>query len=304
MYKDRTECLGEAKDRFAEAISAAEQADAVIMCLGLDPGLEGEEGDTSNEYASGDKNHLNLPGLQQELLETIYKTGKPIVLVLLSGSALATSWADDNIPAIVQAFYPGAEGGKAIASLIFGDFSPSGRLPVTFYRTTEELPDFHDYSMKNRTYRYMANEALYPFGYGLSYTTFKYSDLKLPKDKITTDESLECCIKVKNTGTYASEEVVQLYLKDIDASAAVSRWQLKGFKKVFLMPGEEKELSFTLTPRLLALIDNEGNCILEPGDFEVYIGGSQPDARSKYLTGSEVLKGMFEVFGSTVQVEY
>ena len=133
------------------------------MCLGLDATIEGEEGDVSNEYAGGDKNHLNLPGLQQELLEAIHKTGKPIILVLLSGSALAVTWADENIPAIIQAWYPGAEGGKAIASLIFGEYSPSGRLPVTFYKTTEELPDFWDYSMKNRTYKYMENQALISF---------------------------------------------------------------------------------------------------------------------------------------------
>jgi len=218
LYKDRVEALAEYGDRFAEAVSAAEMADAVIMCLGLDASIEGEEGDVSNEYASGDKMHLNLPGLQQELLEVVSKTGKPVILVLLSGSALAVKWADDNVPAIIQAWYPGAEGGRAVASLIFGEYSPSGRLPVTFYSTTEELPDFCDYSMRNRTYRYMENEALYPFGYGLSYTKFSYSGIEFSKQRINAGEDIECRIVVRNIGHMDSEESVQLYLKDVEAS--------------------------------------------------------------------------------------
>lgn len=314
LYKDRASGLGEPRDRFAEAISAAERSDVVIMCLGLDASIEGEEGDTSNEYSSGDKKSLNLPGLQQELLEAVHKTGKPIILVLLSGSALAVTWADENIPAIIQAWYPGAEGGRAIASLIFGDYSPSGRLPVTFYRTTEELPDFRDYSMKGRTYRYMQNEALYPFGYGLSYTRFEYSDIEISPGKITTDgiddkgngpdNCVKCTVKVRNVGERASDEIVQLYLKDVSASVEVPRWQLRGIKRVSLSPGEQKTVTFTLTPRQMALIDNEGKCILEPGIFEVYIGGSQPDERSQKLTGTKVLKGEFEVVGEAVELEY
>jgi beta-glucosidase len=304
LYKDKVEGLGELKDRFAEAVSVAKMSDAVVICLGLDATIEGEEGDASNEYASGDKNHLNLPGLQQELLEAVFKVGKPIILVLLSGSALAVSWADENIPAIIQAWYPGAEGGKAVASLIFGEYSPSAKLPVTFYRSTEELPDFGDYSMQNRTYRYMTNEALYPFGYGLSYTKFIYRDLRLNKERINTDENIICSIRVKNIGIYKSEEVVQLYLKDIEASEAVPKWQLRSFRKIHLNPDEEKEVQFILTPRLMALINNEGKCILEPGIFEVYIGGSQPDARSQKLMGAVVLRGVFEVEGSAVELEY
>lgn len=304
LYKDKAEGLAAARDRFAEAVAAAERSDVVVMCLGLDASIEGEEGDTSNEYASGDKMHLNLPGLQQELLETIHKTGKPIILILLSGSALAVTWADENIPAIIQAWYPGAEGGKAVASLIFGEYSPSGRLPVTFYKTTEELPDFHDYSMKNRTYRYMQNEALYPFGYGLSYTRFEYSGLKIDKSVIGINENIECSVKVKNVGSYESEEVVQLYLRDVEASVEIPRWQLRGIRKIHLKPGEETEVSFTLLPRQMALIDNNGKCILEPGLFEIYIGGSQPDRRSQALTGTAVLKGTFEVTGEPVELEY
>jgi beta-glucosidase len=304
LYRDKVEGLGEPKDRFAEALAAVERADVVVMCLGLDANIEGEEGDASNEYASGDKNHLNLPGLQQELLERVCQTGKPVVLVLLAGSALAVTWADEHIPAIVQGWYPGAEGGRAIASLLFGDFSPSGRLPVTFYRTTEELPDFHEYAMKNRTYRYMETEALYPFGYGLSFTRFEYGNIQVDSNRISAGESITCSITVKNMGSFASDEVVQLYLKDKEASVEVPTWQLRGIRNIHLKPGEEKTIQFTLTPRLMALIDNEGRCVLEPGAFEVYIGGSQPDERSRKLTGSHVLKTVFEVTGQPVELEY
>lgn len=295
LYKDKTESLGEKKDRFAEAVSVAERADVVVMCLGLNSSIEGEEGDASNEYASGDKKHLNLPGLQQNLMEAVYQAGKPVILVLLSGSALAVSWADEHIPAIVQGWYPGAEGGKAIASLLFGDFSPSGRLPVTFYRTTEELPDFHDYAMKNRTYRYMEQEALYPFGYGLSFTRFEYSNLTSDKTEVPAGEDITLRVEVKNTGDRESYETVQLYLKDVEASVEVPKWQLRGVRTVFLKPGEQTEAEFTLTSRQMALIDNDGKCVLEPGLFQAFIGGSQPDARSEKLTGAKVLSTVFDV---------
>jgi beta-glucosidase len=303
LYREKVGGLSQAKDRFAEAVSVAERADVVVMCMGLDATIEGEEGDVSNEYASGDKKHLNLPGVQQDLIEEVYKTGKPIILVLLAGSALSVTWADEKLPAIIQGWYPGEEGGTAIASLLFGDYSPSGKLPVTFYKTTEELPDFTDYSMKNRTYRYMENEALYPFGYGLSYTRFEYSNLLVSKDSIQSGEAIKVKALIKNTGSYESDETVQLYLKDVEASVAVPRWQLRGVRKVNLKPGEGQEVSFELTPRQMALIDNEGRCILEPGCFEVYLGGSQPDERSRKLTGTEVLKGTFNIIGEVMELE-
>lgn len=289
------EGLAAPRNFFAESLAAAERADAVVMCLGLDANIEGEEGDVSNVYAGGDKPHLNLPGLQQELLEAVHKTGKPIILVLLAGSALAVTWADQHIPAIIQGWYPGASGGRAIASLIFGDYSPSGRLPVTFYRTTEELPDFRDYSMENRTYRYMKQEALYPFGYGLSYTRFEYSDLKLSSAKISRGSNIDASVRVKNTGDLASDEIVQMYLKDVDASCRVPKHHLCGVRRIHLLPGEEKIISFRIAAEKMALIDEEGNSVLEPGLFEVYIGGSQPDKRSESLTGTKIAKAAFEV---------
>jgi beta-glucosidase len=304
LYRDRVQGLGEPGDRTAEAVAVAQLADVVVLCLGLDPNIEGEEGDASNEYSSGDKKSLNLPGIQQQLLEEVHKTGKPVILVLLSGSALAVTWADENVPAIIQAWYPGADGGKAVASLIFGDYSPSGRLPVTFYRTTEELPAFTDYAMKNRTYRYMKNEALYPFGYGLSYTRFEYSDIKLSSTGISAGENLACSAKVKNIGKMPSDEIVQLYLKDCEASVEVPKWQLRGVQRVRLEPGESKEIGFELTPRLMALVNEEGKCVLEPGRFEIFVGGSQPDGRSQALTGTRVLKAEFQVSGSAMELEY
>ena len=303
LYKEKSSFLTQPKDQFGEALAIAERSDVVIMCLGLDATLEGEEGDTSNEFAGGDKPNLDLPGLQQELLEKIYATGKPVVLVLMSGSALAVKWAAEHIPAILQAWYPGGRGGEAVASVLFGEYSPSGRLPVTFYATTEELPDFCDYSMKNRTYKYMENEALYPFGYGLSYTKFEYSGITVT-DQVQAGEPVNCSVKVRNIGSAASEETVQLYLRDVEASVEVPRWQLSGISKIFLEPGDEKEVSFTLTPRQMALIDNDGKALLEPGVFEVYLGGSQPDDRSQKLTGTPVQKASFEVTGTGMELKY
>ena len=304
LCKDRVERLAQAGDRIAEAVSAAEHADVAVVCLGLDASIEGEQGDTGNAFAGGDKKDLSLPGEQEKLLEAVYATGKPVVLILLSGSAFSISWADVHVPAIVEAWYPGAEGGAAVASLLFGDFSPAGKLPVTFYRSTEELPDFHDYSMEGRTYRYMKNEALYPFGYGLSYTRFAYEGLTLSAERIRAGQSVRCGVTVRNAGRCEGDEIVELYLRDIVASVTVPRWELRGVEAVRLKPGEAREVRFELTPRLMSLIDNDGRRVLEPGTFEVYVGGSQPDSRSCRLTGTDVLSARFEVEGDAMEMEY
>jgi len=296
--------LAAPKNFFGEALAMAERSDVVVLCLGLDATLEGEQGDVSNEYASGDKPNLNLPGHQQDLLEAICATGKPVILVLLSGSALAVNWADEHVPAIIQAWYPGAEGGKAVASLLFGEYSPSGRLPVTFYRTTEELPDFRDYSMEGRTYRYMKQEALYPFGYGLSYSRFEYGELSLSKSTIGVGEEIQCSVTVKNIGAFEADEIVQLYLQDVEASTVIPKWQLAGVRRVHLLPGETAEVEFTVTPGQMAVIDQEGKCILEPGKFNIYVSGNQPDRRSIQLTGNNVSKGSFELIGCRMEIEY
>jgi beta-glucosidase len=294
----------EATRGFAEAISAAQRADAVIMCLGLSPELEGEEGDAAASSAGGDKTSLDLPGMQEELLKAVCATGKPVVLVLFSGSPVSINWAHENVPAILQAWYPGEEGGTAIADVLFGDYNPGGRLPVTFVKSLDQVPPFTDYSMKGRTYRYMEEEPLYPFGYGLSFTTFEYSNLKLSRETINAGESINISVNVKNTGHVAGDEIVQLYIKDLEASVDVPIHELRGFKRIKLQPGETATVSFTLTPRQMALIDNDGKCILEPGRFKVMVGGRQPDRRSEVLTGTQVLAAEFEVKGEPMEMEY
>jgi beta-glucosidase len=289
---------------FAEALAAAQRADVVIMCLGLSPELEGEEGDAAASSAGGDKPTLDLPGMQEELLKAVCATGKPVVLVLFSGSPVSINWAQENVTAILQAWYPGEEGGMAIADVLFGDYNPGGRLPVTFVKSLEQIPPFTDYSMKGRTYRYMEEEPLYPFGYGLSYTTFEYSNLKLSAETIDAGQSITVSVDVKNLGDRTGDEVVQLYLKDLEASVDVPIHELKGFARVKLQPGENTTVTFTLTPRQMALIDNDGRCILEPGRFRVTVGGRQPDKRSEALAGTQVLVDEFEVRGEPMELEY
>ncbi len=285
LHQDKVSGLGQKNDRIAEARAVADMSDVVIACFGLDPGLEGEEGDQGNEFASGDKPNLNLPGLQEDVLKELHKSGKPIILILLSGSALSVPWADDNLPAIVQGWYPGAQGGRAIAQVIFGEASPEGKLPVTFYRTTEELPEFTDYSMDNRTYRYMKEEALYPFGYGLSYTSFQLSDVSVDTDEIEPGKKVGCLVNIKNTGDMTGSETVQVYVK-VKRDGSPS-WQLKGLKKVSLNPGEQKTVEIVLKDEDFGLYDNDGELNLYEGDVEVYIGTNQPDDRSVKLTGNK-----------------
>ena len=285
LHLDRTENLSAGKDRYSEVKAVCEASDVIVMCLGLDAGLEGEEGDTGNSYASGDKPDLNLPGNQQEVLELAYASGKPVVLVLLAGSALAVNWADEHIPAIVQGWYPGAQGGRAIARMLFGDVNPEGHLPVTFYRDTNELPEFTDYSMKGRTYRYMQNEALYPFGYGLSYTKYEYSDVKANADTVGED-GITVSATVKNVGDVAGCETVQVYVKV--AKEGTPNAQLKGIRKVSLAPGESKTVEVKLPKEAFGLFDTEGKLQIEKGDVRVYVGGQAPDTRSEKLTGSKV----------------
>ena len=252
--------------------------------MGLDSGLEGEEGDQGNEFASGDKPNLNLPGLQQHVLETICSYGKPVVLVLLSGSALAVNWADEHVPAILQGWYPGAQGGKAIADILFGEKNPEGKLPVTFYRSTDELPAFTDYGMKGRTYRYMQGQALYPFGYGLSYTDFEYDNVKVEAVNGGADGA---CVTatVKNVGKTFGGETVQVYVKV--CKEGTPNAQLKGIKKLHLAAGESAEVKITLPREALGAFDEEGK-LQVGGDVKIYVGGQAPDARSEKLTGKMV----------------
>lgn len=284
LYQDRMSGLSAANDRMAEVKGICKESDAVIVCLGLDAGLEGEEGDTGNQFASGDKLDFKFPGLQHEILEAAYESGKPVILVVLSGSAMGLSWADEHIPAIIQGWYPGAEGGRAIAEAIFGEYSPEGKLPVTFYHTDEELPEFTDYSMKNRTYRYLEKEALYPFGFGLSYTKFELENIHLNTEEIT-EEGVTVTLNIKNSGLMYSGEAVQIYVKA--EREGTPNAQLKAFQKVHLAPGEIKELTFKLPAEAFGLCDEEGKKRVLTGQYTLYIGTSQPDTRSLALTGSK-----------------
>ena len=219
------------------------------------------------------------------MLKEIYNSGKPVILVILAGSALAITWADENIPAIIDGGYPGAQGGKAIARIIFGDKNPEGHLPVTFYRTSEELPDFTDYSMAGRTYRYMKNEALYPFGYGLSYTEYEYSNQELSSAFIDGSE-LSVSTDVKNTGKTDGCETVEVYVKSPGPGAP--NYQLKGICKVSLAAGEQKHVKINLGAEAFGIYDDSCRKIIYAGRYEIYIGGSQPDSRSAELMGRSV----------------
>ena len=304
LYKDKVEFLAETKDRFKEAVIAAEQADVVVMCLGLDATIEGEEGDASNEYASGDKLGLNLPGLQEELLETVTAVGKPVVLVISAGSALDLSWADAHVAAIIDSFYPGARGGKAVAEAIFGDFSPSGKLPVTFYQGTENLPEFTDYDMSDRTYRYTDKNVLYPFGYGLHYGTIRYENAQISCAQCSVRDAVDVSVDVINESSYTIHESVQAYIQHEEADAYEPGYQLKGIQTVTLQPKETKRVTISLKARDFAIITQEGECVVRPGSYRIAIGGQQPDARSAKLTGSDVAALVVRREGAQTPVEY
>jgi beta-glucosidase len=289
-------------DGFTEASAAAARADVAVLCLGLGPSLEGEEDRNDPSEMKGDRLRLELPRIQQRLLEEVASVGTPIVLVLTGGSPLAVAWAQDHVPAILMAWYPGQAGGTAVAEALFGEYSPGGKLPVTFVRSVEQLPPFTDYSMKGRTYRFMEEEPLYPFGYGLSYSSFRCDSLTLSATSIPAGSDMTASVRVTNTGALTAEEVVQLYLSDIEASVRVPRWQLVGFRRVSLEPGGSDSLTFAITPRQMSLIDEQGRCILEPGRFRVYAGGSQPDSRSQALTGTPPLSADFSVTGAATRL--
>jgi beta-glucosidase len=286
LYKDSISnlALPNINDRLAEAITVAEHSDVVVMCLGLDSSIEGEQGDAGNSDGAGDKLSLNLPGKQQELLEKIIATGKPVIVVLGSGSALTLQGQEENCAAILQAWYPGSQGGRAVADLIFGKCSPSGKLPVTFYRTTEELPEFTDYSMKGRTYRYMKGESLYPFGFGLTYSNVELSELSI-SDINENFENVEFSIKISNTGNFDIEEVLQCYVKDLESKYAVDNYSLSAFKRVSLNKGESKVVKMTINKKAFEVVNDEGERILDSKKFKLFVGISQPDNRSVQLTG-------------------
>lgn len=281
-----------------EAVELAKKADAVILVLGLSQRLEGEEMPIKVDgFEGGDRTHLNLPKIQQDLAKAIKATGKPVILVLMNGSAVSVNWENENLDAILTAGYPGQEGGNAVADVIFGDYNPAGRLPVTYYKSVEQLPPFENYDMEGRTYKYFTGEPLYPFGFGLSYTTFKYSDIKVAK-KAKVGDAVKVSVKVTNTGKRAGEEVVQLYLKDEKASTPRPIHQLEGFARVSLNPGESKTVEFELTPRQFSMIESDDKRVIESGWFTVYTGGGQPGAKN-----SGAISARLQLTGKNMEIE-
>ncbi len=280
-----------------EAIEAAKNADVVIAVLGISSELEGEEMQVSEPgFKGGDRTSLDLPKPEEDLLEAVAASGKPVVLVLTNGSALAVNWAQEHVNAILEAWYPGEEGGTAVAETLSGKNNPAGRLPVTFYTGVDQLPPFEDYAMKGRTYRYFDGKPLYPFGYGLSYTTFSYSNLVLPNDAVAAGQPLKAQVTVANMGKAAGDEVVQLYLSFPDVKGAPIR-ALRGFHRVHLDPGQSTNVQFELRPRDLSMVSDAGEPIIAEGKYLVSVGGGQPG------TGAPAVDGSFEVKGHVVLPE-
>ena len=280
LFKDRVQNLGFENDRLAECAMVAEAADVVIACVGLDATLEGEEGDTGNAFASGDKLNLDLPESQQRMLDVLAAAGKPLVTVVAVGSAL-------NIPqgdAEILAWYPGQAGGTALAEILFGEVSPSGKLPLTFYHSVDDLPDFTDYNMTNRTYRYFTGKPLYPFGFGLSYTTFDV------KDCAVDGETGWVTATVANTGKRDGETVVQVYVRDTQSQWETPNAHLAGFARVAVKAGEEKQIAVKLDKNAFTVVNGDGERIADGKVFNVYCGVSQPDETSCELMGQKPLK--------------
>jgi len=287
LYKSKVGALCVDNDLESEVRGVCKESDVVVAVMGLDSGLEGEEGDEGNAYASGDKPNLKLPGLQEHILKVCKESGKPLIVVVLSGSALDLRWAHENADAVIQGWYPGAQGGMAIAKSIFGDNNFEAKLPLTFYKTSEELPEFTDYSMEGRTYRYMKNEPLYPFGYGLSYTDFEISNVNFDTDKIT-DNGVNINLTIKNKGNFDGAETVQVYVKaNMDNTPNA---QLKALKKVSLKKGENKDITLSLPIDSFKLCNDEGIKVLNNCDYTVYVGTCQPDKRSLELTNTKCVE--------------
>jgi beta-glucosidase len=277
-------------DAEARAVAAARQADVVVAVVGITSDLEGEENGVQQEgFKGGDRTSLDLPREEQKLLEAVKGSGKPLVVVVMSGSAIALNWAKQNANAILQAWYPGEEGGAAIAQTLDGTNNPSGRLPITLYTGIDQLPEFTDYSMARRTYRYFDGEPLFPFGFGLGYSTFAYSNLKVP-EKIAAGDPLQVEAQVRNTGTREGEEVVQVYLTFPKPPGAPLR-ALRGFTRVHLKPGEQQTVSFTLKDRDLSHVSPDGMHLVRTGHYGISVGGGQPGA------GAPVVAGVFDIQG-------
>ena len=287
-----------------QAVEAAKKSDVVILVLGLNQRLEGEEMPIQVDgFKGGDRTHLNLPKTQSDLMEAIKATGKPVVLVLINGSALSINYAAENLDAILTAGYPGQEGGNAVADVLFGDYNPAGRLPVTYYQSVEQLPAFENYDMEGRTYRYFRQTPLYPFGFGLSYTRFTYSDLNLQKEAKVGD-NIKVSVQVTNSGERDGDEVVQLYLTDEKASTPRPIRSLEGFKRISLKKGESQTVEFKIEPRQLSMINDKNKLVVEPGYFTISVGGKQPGfTGSADAQTTETLAGRINLKGKVLEIK-
>ncbi|WP_010245101.1 glycoside hydrolase family 3 C-terminal domain-containing protein [Acetivibrio cellulolyticus] len=294
LVKDRTEVLAYANDRLAEAVTVAEHSDLVVLCLGLDETIEGEQSDEGNNGGSGDKKDLDLPEVQKSLLEKIVATGKPTVLCLMAGSAINLSYAHEHCNGILLTWYPGARGGKAVADILFGNASPSGKLPVTFYRSLDNLPPITDYSMKNRTYRYIEEAPLYPFGYGLTYGDVELKHVEI-KGTVEIEKDIYITVTLQNRGSVAVEEVVQAYIKDEQSMYAVTNTSLCAFMRVGLGANEEKQVSMRIPFDSLKVVNLDGEKVLDSKKFTLFAGLCGPDKRSVELTGKEPISILIEL---------
>ena len=291
ICKDRVEGLASADDRLSEARSVAEHSDVVILCVGLNEELEGEEGDAGNSYASGDKGDLLLPESQRALMEVVAECGKPVILCLMAGSDIDLSYAREHFDVILVLWYPGGEGGRAAAKVLFGEAAPTGKLPVTFYESLEELPDFEDYTMEGRTYRYMKGKAQYPFGYGLTYGKLELTAAEIQENGTGADVS----VTVHNSGDQEVTETIQVYVKNSESPYAPLHPALAAFGRITVQPCETLEKTLTLDERAFTIVDEKGQRQTAAGTFEVYAGFSQPDERSVELMGCAPVRLEFQV---------
>lgn len=289
-------------DMLTKAVAAANEADVVVLVFGLSQRLEGEEMPIKIDgFSGGDRTSLNLPSVQEKLFDAVAATGKPVIVVLASGGALSVLKEQDKASAIILAGYGGQQGGNAVADVIFGDYNPAGRLPVTYYKSVDQIPAFENYDMKGKTYRFFLQEPLYPFGYGLSYTTFTYKDLRLP-EKAVAGETVKLKVTVTNSGKVPGDEVVQLYITDEKASTPRPIRQLEGFKRISLNPGESSEVEFILDPRQFSIINSRDKRVIEPGYFTVSVGGKQPGFKGfADAQTTQVLISRIKLTGKEVQ---
>jgi beta-glucosidase len=276
-------------------LSGASSFDLTIACMGITPTMEGEEGHALISTEQGDRAEITLPAAQVKHLRELAHNGAKVVLVLTGGSPIALGDLEDLMQAIVYIWYPGQEGGRAVADMLFGDVAPSGKLPLTFPKSVEQLPPFEDYNMSGRTYRYATEEPLFPFGFGLSYTRFTYSDLTLDTTTIPAGESLSFRCMLANSGLVEADEVAQIYLSDLQASTIVPLHSLIGFQRVHLKPSERIEITFTVTPEMMKLVNDAGQRVLEPGEFQIVVGGCSPSERGTALGASLPVRTTFTV---------